>query len=159
MIVVSSVIHCAVIASIAIKLSSLKIHFLIDRLEYISSLFLYLNIKIKDGDSMSDITYLHKAKNNKNDEFYTQLKDIENELKHYECYFKDKIIYCNCDNPKWSNFWKYFEMNFRRLDLKKLIATYYEKDTQSYKLELIKNKNDIELIKTPLIGDGDFRSQ
>lgn len=108
---------------------------------------------------MSDITNLHKAKNNKNDEFYTQLKDIENELKHYGCYFKDKIVYCNCDNPKWSNFWKYFEMNFRRLDLKKLIATYYEKDTQSYKLELIKNKNDIELIKTPLIGDGDFRSQ
>ena len=108
---------------------------------------------------MSDITNLHKAKNNKNDEFYTQLKDIENELKHYKHYFKDKIVYCNCDNPKWSNFWKYFEINFKHLGLKKLIATYYEKNIQSYKLELIKNINDIELIKTPLIGDGDFRSQ
>ena len=68
---------------------------------------------------------LHKASKAKNDEFYTQLSDIENELKHYKEYFKDKIVFCNCDDPYESNFFKYFAMNFNILGIKKLIATCY----------------------------------
>lgn len=68
---------------------------------------------------------LHKAKKAKNDEFYTCLADIENELRHYKAHFKDKIVYCNCDDPYESNFLQYFLLNFRRLGLKKLITTGY----------------------------------
>ncbi len=64
---------------------------------------------------------LHIAKHNKNDEFYTQLLDIENELRHYEDQFKDKVVFCNCDDPNRSNFIKYFSTNFDRLGLKKLL--------------------------------------
>lgn len=66
------------------------------------------------------------AKKNKSDEFYTQLVDIENELKHYKEQFSGKIIFCNCDDPFESNFFKYFAMNFNILGLKKLIATCYD---------------------------------
>lgn len=69
---------------------------------------------------------LHKANKAKNDEFYTQLIDIEKELKHYKPQFKDKIVYCNCDDPFESNFFKYFATNFNALGLKKLIATSYK---------------------------------
>lgn len=68
---------------------------------------------------------LHKAKKAKNDEFYTCLADIENELRHYKDHFKDKIVYCNCDDPYESNFLQYFLLNFRHLGLKKLITTGY----------------------------------
>ncbi len=68
---------------------------------------------------------LKKAKKAKNDEFYTQLSDIEKELKHYKKHFKDKIVYCNADDPFESNFFKYFASNFNLLGLKKLIATSY----------------------------------
>ena len=68
---------------------------------------------------------LHKAKDAKNDEFYTQLSDIERELRHYEGHFKGKVVYCNCDDPYESNFIKYFALNFNSLGLKKLIATCY----------------------------------
>ncbi|MDR1545016.1 MAG: adenine-specific methyltransferase EcoRI family protein [Prevotellaceae bacterium] len=68
---------------------------------------------------------LHKAKDAKNDEFYTQLSDIERELRHYEGHFKNKVVYCNCDDPYESNFFKYFSLNFNNLGLKKLIATCY----------------------------------
>ena len=68
---------------------------------------------------------MDKAKNNKNDEFYTQLSDIEKELKYYKDYFKGKTILCNCDDPYESNFFQYFAMNFNRLGLKKLITTCY----------------------------------
>ncbi|NOR84666.1 hypothetical protein GQ473_00970, partial [archaeon] len=61
---------------------------------------------------------LHKAKAAKNDEFYTCLEDIENELQHYEEQFKDKVIYCNCDNPEWSKFYTYFADNAERLEIK-----------------------------------------
>lgn len=61
----------------------------------------------------------------KKDEFYTQLSDIENEMKYYRKYFKDKVILCNCDDPYESNFFKYFASNFNALGLKKLIATCY----------------------------------
>ena len=70
---------------------------------------------------------LRKAKNAKNDEFYTQLPDIENELKHYKGQFRGKIVYCNCDDPFESNFFKYFAANFNTLKLKKLITTSYVK--------------------------------
>ena len=80
---------------------------------------------------------LNNAKVNKNDEFYTQLPDIEKELLNYKDYFRDKVIFCNCDDPEESNFWKYFEMNFNHLGLKKLIATHYETEKPSYKLEII----------------------
>ena len=68
---------------------------------------------------------LNEAKRQKNDDFYTQLPDIENELKHYRPHFAGKVIYCNCDDPKISNFYKYFSLNFEALGLKKLITTCY----------------------------------
>jgi len=74
---------------------------------------------------MSRNSDLHKANKEKKDEFYTQLSDIEKELKYYKDYFKNKIVYCNCDDPYESNFFKYFAMNFNFLWLKKLIATSY----------------------------------
>ncbi len=69
---------------------------------------------------------LHAANRAKKDEFYTQLSDIENELKHYKHHFKDKTVFCNCDDPYESNFFKYFAANFNVLGLKKLIATCYD---------------------------------
>ena len=68
---------------------------------------------------------LAKAKDAKKDEFYTQLPDIEKELMHYKSYFRDKVVFCNCDDPYESNFFKYFALNFNALGLKKLIATCY----------------------------------
>lgn len=68
---------------------------------------------------------LHNAKVNKNDEFYTQLTDIEKELRHYKNQFKDKVVFCNCDDPYESNFFKYFVLNFNHLGLKKLISSCY----------------------------------
>ena len=69
---------------------------------------------------------LHKAKDAKKDEFYTQLSDIENELRHYKEHFKGKIILCNCDDPRVSNFFHYFAYNFEQLGLKRLITTCYK---------------------------------
>lgn len=69
---------------------------------------------------------LRKANKNKNDEFYTQLADIELELKHYRKHFYGKTVFCNCDDPYESNFFKYFAMNFNFLGLKKLVATCYK---------------------------------
>src|SRR6185312_10205510 len=69
---------------------------------------------------------LHKAKDSKKDEFYTQLTDIEKELKHYKDHFRGKVVYCNCDDPRISNFFHYFSYSFEKLGLKKLIATCYK---------------------------------
>jgi hypothetical protein len=123
----------------------------------------------------SSNTNLHKAKNNKKDEFYTQLSDIENELRHYKEHFKDKVVYCNCDDPRVSNFFHYFSYNFEHLGLKKLIATCYKnqdadlfsnnESEQAVYLEYTgdKNGNSIpdanEIGVKALQGDGDFRSQ
>lgn len=104
---------------------------------------------------------LHAAKDAKNDEFYTRLEDINEEMNHYEDKFKGKVVFCNCDDPKWSNFWKYFHLNFEYLGLKKLITTHYEPDdVQSYKIEYTGgNDEDFEDgIITPLSQNGDFRS-
>ena len=68
---------------------------------------------------------LNAAKNAKKDEFYTQMTDIERELKHYTAHFKGKVVLCNCDDPYESNFFKYFALSFNHLGLKKLICTCY----------------------------------
>ena len=81
---------------------------------------------VKDTISGSSNANLHRAKESKTDEFYTQLSDIENELKHYRDKFRDKIVFCNCDDPYESNFFKYFAMNFQQFGLKKLICTCYD---------------------------------
>lgn len=110
---------------------------------------------------------LHQAKRAKADEFYTQLEDIEKELKHYEEYFREKTIYCNCDNPYESNFFRYFVMNFNKLGVKKLISTCYgetpykaiitEVKDQEFNIEqLLENKKNIIC---ELEDNGDFRSQ
>lgn len=117
---------------------------------------------------------LHNAVKNKADEFYTQLPDIEKELKHYKAHFKGKTILCNCDDPRVSNFFKYFALNFESLGLKKLICTCYkncepdlfstqECETAVYTVyEGDKNGNKIpdkeEVQVYHLKGDGDFRS-
>ena len=104
-------------------------------------------------------TNLNKAKKAKNDEFYTLYSDVEKELAHYQQHFKGKIVYCNCDNPEWSAFWRYFHINFSAMGLKKLIATY--KGNPTYKMEYT-GGIDIDVtvsLRSPLKGDGDFRSQ
>lgn len=73
----------------------------------------------------NDNKQLHAAIKSKKDEFYTQLSDIEKEMRYYRKHFKGKVIFCNCDDPFESNFFKYFVLNFNRLELKKLIATCY----------------------------------
>lgn len=118
---------------------------------------------------------LHQAKSNKKDEFYTQLSDIERELKYYKHHFKDKVVYCNCDDPRVSNFFHYFSYNFEKLGLKKLITTCYKNQNmdlfsqndseQAIYLEYTgdKNGNNIpdpaEIGIKKLKGDGDFRSK
>ena len=99
---------------------------------------------------------LNDSKRRKNDEFYTLLPDIETELQHYKKRFRGKIIYCNCDNPVFSNFWKYFKIHFKEFGIRKLIATYYDFGKPTYKYELSSGSD--EPVKTPLIGSGDFRS-
>ena len=75
-------------------------------------------------------TALTRAKREKNDEFYTQKKDIEKELIHYHHHLKDKIVYCNCDDYRKSKFVEYFMENFEKIGLKKLISTGFSKDGQ-----------------------------
>ena len=98
------------------------------------------------------------AKINKNDEFYTTLETIEAELQHYQDKFKDKIIYLNCDNYKYSNFYKYFDHNFIKLGLKKLIATHYSSQEESIKMEILYIDKEKTYQSTILKGDGDFES-
>lgn len=110
---------------------------------------------------------MHEAKKNKNDEFYTRLTDIEKEVHRYKDQLKDKVVYLNCDDPEWSNFFRFFASNFAFFELRKLIATHYRDDAPSYKLELAHAltpktdgtfEEDIEQFKTPLTQNGDFRS-
>lgn len=101
-------------------------------------------------------TSLGAARRAKNDEFYTQLTDIEKELRHYKHHFHGKVVLCNCDDPEWSNFWKYFTLNFEHLGLAKVVATHYAQGEPSYKLEYLGSEQPA--VKTPLTGDGDFRS-
>ncbi|WP_070083750.1 adenine-specific methyltransferase EcoRI family protein [Lactiplantibacillus plantarum] len=108
---------------------------------------------------------LHVSRAKKTDEFYTELSLIEDELKHYRDYFQDKIVFCNCDDPAYSNFWRYFQLNFYKLGLKKLVSTHYESTKKSYKLEIIRQNDKIgqlsfmpDYVQTPLEQNGDFRS-
>lgn len=109
-------------------------------------------------------THLRNAYKAKNDEFYTQLSDIEKELGNYKDYFKNKVVFCNCDDPEESNFWKYFALNFEYLGLKKLVSTHYQKEVPSYKLEIVRDVNKdgkinrLDTVKTKLKQNGDFRS-
>lgn len=115
---------------------------------------------------------LHVAKKSKNDEFYTQLSDIERELEHYERQFEGKVVYCNCDDPRVSNFFEYFFQNFKRLGLKQLISACYQEKSLglfdasdnasgffvTYSGE---NKEKDEFLSENISyfeGDGDFRS-
>ena len=108
---------------------------------------------------------LTNAKKAKNDEFYTALTDIEKEMRHYKSFFKDKIVYCNCDDARESNFFKYFSLNFEHLGLKKLITTGYKSDGKGVVLIYEGDKNgnrtvdENEITVTELKGDGDFRSE
>ncbi|MFK5891236.1 MAG: adenine-specific methyltransferase EcoRI family protein [Flavobacteriaceae bacterium] len=120
-------------------------------------------------------SFLHKASKLKKDEFYTQLSDIEKELRHYKADFKGKVVYCNCDDPRVSNFFHYFSYNFEKLGLKKLITTCYKNQSmdlfsqndseQAIYLEYDGDKNNNNVPDTEEIGikhlkgDGDFRSQ
>lgn len=90
---------------------------------------------------------LRKAKDAKNDEFYTQLSDIERELRHYKEHFKGKTVFCNCDDPYESNFFKYFAMNFNVLGLKKLISTCYGTSPISYTQVSIFEEDNYEVNK------------
>ena len=117
---------------------------------------------------------LNQAKSAKKDEFYTQLVDIENELRHYREHFRGKTVLCNCDDPRVSNFFHYFSYNFEQLGLKKLITTCYknqERDlfsqhdseraiwleyTGDHNGNRIPDPNEIGI--NYLQGDGDFRS-
>ena len=116
-------------------------------------------------------TSLSAAKEAKNDEFYTCYDEIEKELNHYAKYFKNKVIYCNCDDhagiglgtPK-SNFLKYFADNFESFGIKRVIATHYERDCASTMYILDKDNTGDGIIcsediqEIPLKGNGDFRS-
>ena len=110
-------------------------------------------------------TNLHNAKKARNDEFYTQLSDIEKEMAHYKDFFKGKIVYCNCDDARESNFFKFFSNNFESLGLKKLITTGYKADGKGVKFVYEGDKNgnfmveDAEVVMTELEGNGDFRSE
>ncbi len=152
--------------------------------------------KIKSNNNL-----LHKAGKAKKDEFYTQLVDIEKELKHYKKQFENKVVYCNCDDPFESNFFKYFASNFNALKLKRLIATSYKPSPiANTQVDLFGDDKTLEPVKgrpktnankfiinevcdfdndgafdlrdiaeqlkanknnewSPMIGDGDFRSQ
>lgn len=118
---------------------------------------------------------LHKASKAKEDEFYTQLTDIEKELKYYKKHFKDKVVYCNCDDPRVSHFFHFFSYNFEKLGLKKLITTCYKNQSmdlfskhdteQAIYLEYLGDKNG-NMVPDPaeigiinLNGNGDFRSK
>lgn len=103
----------------------------------------------------------------KQDEFYTQRADIERELQHYKKFFEGKVVYCNCDDPETSEFWRFFTRVFRDWHLRKLMATHYDPDEKNfaYKLELTEDTNgdgridwNDEPVRTQIPCNGDFRS-
>ncbi len=124
---------------------------------------------------MSANRNLHQAKSNKKDEFYTQLVDIESELRHYTDHFRGKVVYCNCDDPRVSNFFHYFAYNFRVLGLKKLITTCFKNQQMDMfsqhdaenaiwlEYDGTRNETGVPSVEDIgihyLEGDGDFRSQ
>lgn len=112
---------------------------------------------------MSNNQNMHKAKVAKDDEFYTRMEDVEKEVSLYSQYLKDKVIYCNCDDPYVSNFFRYFANNFKDLGIKKVIATCYNNGKGAFKAILEHQVEDVEKWLnsgnvTLLEGDGDFAS-
>lgn len=106
---------------------------------------------------------LNRAIVAKEDEFYTKITDIEKEIRHYKEQLRGKTIFCNCDDPEYSNFWRYFQLNFYELGLKKLISTHYEAEKPSYRMDIVSTDNGEQCgipdyVKTPLKQNGDFRS-
>lgn len=110
------------------------------------------------GKKKSKNSNLTRARIQCNNEFFTQLSSIEQEAVYYRKHFKDRIIFCNCDDPEESNFWKYFMLNFEFFGLRKLIATHYDTEKPTYKLELEKIDGELKTTKTPLKQNGDFKS-
>lgn len=109
---------------------------------------------------MSNNTNLHHARSAKNDEFYTRIEDIEKELKYYKDFFKDKVVYCNCDiadGENRSNFFIYFVENFKEFGLKRLICTSYNKGGKG-RLCIYDGDTNLNNI-IDMDGDGDFRSE
>lgn len=116
-----------------------------------------------------DHSLLDNAKVNKKDEFYTQLSDIERELQYYKKHFKNKTVFCNCDDARVSNFYKYFVENFKELGLKKLICACYKKNAPNFfsktepafYYEYSGNEKKYPSLKdvTFFEGNGDFRSK
>lgn len=110
-------------------------------------------------------TNLSNAKRAKNDEFYTQLSDIENELKHYKSHFAGKVVYCNCDDARKSNFFRFFQKKFNDYGLKKLVTTSYNEDGHGSVLVYEGDTNgngkldEHEVKVSELKGNGDFRSE
>ncbi len=101
-------------------------------------------------------TNLQSAQRVKNDEFYTRLSDIEAELPHYREHFKGQSVYCNCDRPELSNFWRFFLEHFEDYGLKRLTATYKAQDACYTVLE--KHCGSVTLSHRTLAQGGDFRS-
>ena len=124
---------------------------------------------------MSSNKPLSSSRKVKNDEFYTRLCDVENELKHYQKHFEGKTVLCNCDDPWVSNFFHYFSYNFKKLKLRKLITTCYKSQDMNHfskndsdkaiylKYDGDKNNNKVpnpnEIGIFHLESDGDFRSE
>ena len=113
---------------------------------------------------MSNNQNMHKAKISKDDEFYTLYTDVEKEVSLYSKYLNDKVIYCNCDNPYVSNFFKFFANNFKSLGIKKVIATCYNNGKGAFKAILEHQVEDVEKWLnngnvTLLDGNGDFASE
>lgn len=110
-------------------------------------------------------TNLTSAKKAKNDEFYTQLTDIENELKYYKDHFVGKVVYCNCDDARESNFFRFFQKKFKAYGLKKLITTSYNENGHGsvlvYEGDLNGNRifDEDDIKVSELKGSGDFRSE
>ena len=102
---------------------------------------------------MSNNQNMHKAKTEKNDEFYTRMEDIEKELNNYTEQFKDKIVLCNCDDPFKSNFFKFFALKFKELKLKKLITTcYYDSAIKKQNIDLL-DEGAYSIVMDKFIGD------
>lgn len=98
---------------------------------------------------------LRNANRAKKDEFYTMLTTIEKETVFHRKSFENQVIFCNCDDPEYSNFWKYFFLNFDYLGLKKLVASHYHPVSSTYKIEY----DGQNVVKTGLKENGDFRSE
>ena len=102
---------------------------------------------------MSNNQNMHKAKTEKNDEFYTRIEDIEKELCNYTDCFKDKTVLCNCDDPFESNFFKFFALQFKNLELKKLITTsYYDSAIKKQNIDLL-DEGAYSIVMDKFIGD------